>query len=69
MISREIPFRQVLPVVELLLQLSDLRDVLPQVPQAAHQGAGQDNQADNFFIIPAIFFAFCVSCIIYKRAV
>ena len=46
---RDVTFRQVLLVVELLLQLSDLRDVLAQVPQDAHQGAGQDIQADTSF--------------------
>ena len=46
-IFREVLLRQVLPVVELLLQLPDLRDVLAQVSQASHQGARQDIQADN----------------------
>ena len=40
-------FRQVLPLVEFLLQLSDLRDVLSKVSQASHQGAGQDVQANT----------------------
>ena len=46
-ISIEVLFRQVLPVVELLLQLPHLRDVLAQVSQASHQGAPKDIQADT----------------------